>query len=74
MRIVAKKTALLSKRVKAGLSIRQIAKKSCLSPGTYQNIESGNRSARPDTAVKICDALGITFDSIFSIEGAAHDE
>jgi transcriptional regulator with XRE-family HTH domain len=74
MHIYADTKSLRDTRIKAGYSIRQLAAMCKLSLGTYYQVECGYRPARPSTAAKICDALGIDFDSVFTIMEVSHGE
>lgn len=58
---------LASLRIKKGLSLNQLARSTKLNSGVISRIESGAVSPRPETAKKICEALGVEFDTIFSI-------
>jgi len=55
-------------RLKQGLSLRDIAKKTGLTPGVLSKMEHG-RAIMPRSAGKICKALGCDFDSLFDLRG-----
>ncbi|WP_164214450.1 helix-turn-helix transcriptional regulator [Virgibacillus sp. YIM 98842] len=55
---------------KKGYSKRSFARKSGLAESTFIQISNGKQSPRPDTAKKICDALQLKFDDVFTIEAA----
>ena len=56
-------------RIKQGLSMRALAIKAGLSVSSVSKIERGIvKSIRPLSAQKICTALEVPFDTLFSIE------
>lgn len=56
-------------RIRQGLSVNSLAKKAGLSPAAVSKIERGvSRSIRPLSAQKLCNALGMPFDDLFTIE------
>ncbi len=57
---------LLSIRKKAGLTQGEVAEAAGLSDRTYADIERGSVNMRMETALKICQALNITPDVIFT--------
>lgn len=60
-------------RIQHGLSIRGLADKAGVNPTTIHKLEKGLSSPHPNTAYKICDALGVKFDDLFELadkEGA----
>lgn len=61
---------LQAKRVKAGLSIRCLAKKAGVNPATVYKLENRLTSPNPATAAKVCSALGVDFDEVFEIASA----
>ncbi|WP_160676743.1 helix-turn-helix transcriptional regulator [Clostridium sp. C8-1-8] len=54
-------------RITKGLSIRKLAEIAELNPVTIQKIESQSSRPNPSTAKKICNALEVDFDEIFTI-------
>lgn len=57
---------LLSIRKKLGFTQAQVAEKAGLSDRTYADIERGSANMRTETLLRICDALQITPDEIFT--------
>lgn len=56
-------------RIKQGLSMRALAIKAGLSVSSVSKIERGMvKTIRPLSAQKICTALNVPFDTLFSIE------
>lgn len=59
-------------RIEQGMSMSKLALKSGLSVASISKIERGTtQSVRPLSAQKICDAMGIPFDNLFTIETVA---
>ncbi len=54
-------------RAEKGFSITGLARAMKVSPSVVFNIEHG-KSIRPATARKACEALGVAFETLFSIE------
>ena len=54
-------------RAEKGFSITGLAKAMQVSPSVVFNIEHG-KNIRPATARKACEVLGVTFETLFSIE------
>ena len=59
---------LLAIRKKAGLTQAEVAEAAGLSDRTYADIERGSVNMRSETILRICDALHITPDDIFTEE------
>lgn len=57
---------LLRYRKAAGLTQEELAEAANLSARAYADIERGSVSARLDSLLKICDALGITPDDVLT--------
>lgn len=57
---------LLAVRKKAGLTQTEVAEKAGMSDRTYADIERGTVNMRIETILRICDALHITPDEIFT--------
>ena len=55
-------------RKKQGLTQAEVAEKAGLSDRTYADIERGVSSMRTETLIRLCDALHITPDEIFTQE------
>lgn len=72
--IVAKKDVFTKTRVKKGLSLNTIAKIANLHYTTINRIENGKTNVSPETAKKVCDALGLEFDELFNITGSSVEE
>lgn len=53
---------------KVGFSKRAFARECGLTESTLIQISNEKQSPRPDTAKKICDALRLNFDDVFTIE------
>ncbi|MBQ8183160.1 MAG: helix-turn-helix transcriptional regulator [Clostridia bacterium] len=64
MRTIGNK--LLGVRKKMGLTQADVAEAAGLSDRTYADIERGSVNMRTETVLKICDALNITPDEIFT--------
>ena len=56
---MVKNIRLIEKRKNSGLTQVQVAKQIGVSEVCYQCYESGKRTPRVDTAIKIADALGV---------------
>lgn len=52
-------------RIKKGFSQRGLGRAANLSGALINQIENNERNPSPDSAKKICDALGVEFDAIF---------
>lgn len=59
---------LLAVRKRAGMTQSEVAEAAGLSDRTYADIERGTVNMRMETALKICEALRITPDLIFTEE------
>ncbi len=57
---------LFEHRKGQGLTQEQAAEKASVSARTYANIERGNVNMRVSTLLRICKALGITPDDLFT--------
>lgn len=62
---------LLAIRKKAGLTQNEVAELAGLSNRTYADIERGTVNMRVETVLRICMALHITPDEIFTEEASA---
>lgn len=67
MTIKAKTYNMKTTRIKSGMSIKALSKKSGLSTATICKVENGAIVPMPMTAKKICDALEADFDDLFEI-------
>ena len=56
---MVKNIRLIEKRKNSGLTQVQVAKQIGVSEVCYQCYESGKRTPRVDTAIKVADALGV---------------
>lgn len=63
-------TKLLSIRKRIGLTQSEVAEAAGLSDRTYAEIERGNVNMRTETVLKICTALHITPNEIFTQESS----
>ncbi|MGB9866743.1 MAG: helix-turn-helix domain-containing protein [Bacillota bacterium] len=59
---------LIELRIRSGLSQRALAKKCGLSSTYISQLESGDRAPSPRAAKVLCEALGVDFDTLFTIE------
>lgn len=66
MKIGGNQIALM--RMKQGLTLRQLGAMADLSASSIAAIEKGVSLPRPGTAKRLCDALGVAFEDLFSIE------
>lgn len=64
MRVIGNR--LLEIRKKAGLTQARVAEKAGLSDRTYAEIERGTTNMRIETLLRICEALKVTPDEIFT--------
>lgn len=62
---------ILALRKTTGLTQAELAEKAGLADRTYADIERGNVNMRIETLLKICDALGVTPDTILTEENTA---
>ena len=62
---------ILAFRKATGLTQAELAEKAGLADRTYADIERGNVNMRIETLLKICDALGVTPDSVLTEENTA---
>ena len=62
---------ILALRKTTGLTQAELAEKAGLADRTYADIERGNVNMRIETFLKICDALGVTPDTILTEENTA---
>lgn len=60
-------------RIKQGYSIRAISLKAGLNYATVAYLEKAPRSVAPRTAKKLCDALEVPFDEVFSIDSIGNE-
>ena len=67
MHIIPKRLNISMKRLKKGISMRELARRAGLNIGTISNIESKNKNIAPKTAKLICDVLEANFDDLFEI-------
>lgn len=74
MSIIIPKKAVISQRIRNGLSVRGLAEKVGVNPATIVRIEKRYSSPNPSTAAKICAALNCDFDELFEIEEAGRKE
>lgn len=56
--------------LKAGFSLRKLAKKINISSGYVTQIANGVRNPGPKVAKDITDAIGVHFDDVFCIQNA----
>lgn len=66
-KVYAKKEAFVAERLKNGYTLESLAEKTGLTKETIFRIESG-RGVRPKNAAKICAALNLAFDDLFSVQ------
>lgn len=64
--VVADNLALT--RMKKGYSLRKLSKIAQVDYSTINKLENGKQKTTPETAKKICDALGVTFEDMFVVE------
>ncbi len=64
---------LLAARKRQGLTQAETAEKAGLADRTYADIERGSVNMRIDTALKICRALDLTPDEIFTTDDRESD-
>lgn len=57
---------LLAARKRCGMTQAEVAERAGLSDRTYADIERGSVNMRTETALRICQVLGITPDEIFT--------
>ncbi|MCI5690262.1 MAG: helix-turn-helix domain-containing protein [Clostridiales bacterium] len=61
-------TSITEERIKRGKSMSALSESSGLSVAAISKMERGvSRSVRPLTAQKICDGLGVEFNSLFEL-------
>ena len=70
MRTIGNK--LLSIRKRLGLTQSELAERAGLSDRTYADIERGTANMRIDTALRICEALHVTPDEIFTDDNTSY--
>ena len=68
MKIICNSKKLESIRIKKGFSRYALSSKAGLSKMAVQRIEMGAVNPTPKSAKKICDALNVSFEEIFTIE------
>ncbi len=68
MKIICNSKELESIRIKRGYSRYALSVEAGLSKMAVQRIEKGLVNPTPKSAKKICDALNISFEEIFTIE------
>lgn len=61
-------------RIKKGFSQRGLGRATNLSGALINQIENKERNPSPDSAKKICDALGVEFDEIFFTESVCNSK
>lgn len=67
--IIPNSPVIIRKRVLSGLNKSDVAKAAGIPHSSVIRAESG-KSVSPKTAAGICKALGMEFDSLFTIKGA----
>lgn len=67
MKIICNSKELETIRIKKGYSRHSLSIKSGLSKLAVSRIEKGEVNPTPKSAKKICDALEVDFDEIFSV-------
>ncbi len=67
--IIPNSPVIIRKRVLSGLNKSDVAKAAGIPHSSVIRAESG-KSVSPKTATGICKALGMEFDSLFTIKGA----
>ena len=65
-RIVVNPQKMAELRVKAGYSQNSLAKESDTSSALISRLEAGTSNPRPSSAAKICRALNLNFDELFT--------
>ena len=65
--IVVDRQKMVNLRVRAGFTQNSLAKASGTSSALISRVESGSTNLRPSNAIKICRALGVEFDEVFSL-------
>lgn len=60
---------LLFERKRLGLTQSEVAERAGLSDRTYADIERGSVNMRVETALRICKALGVMPNDVFTKEG-----
>lgn len=64
---------LYSVRKRMGMTQSEVAEAAGLSDRTYADIERGSVNMRIETILRICNALHITPDEIFTVENTSSD-
>ena len=64
--VVADNLALT--RMKKGYSLRKLSEAAKVDYSTINKLENGKQKTTPETAKKICDALGVSFEEMFVVE------
>lgn len=65
--ILSKNRRISMIRIQKGLSMRQLAVSAGVNVGTISCIESKPKSVTPQTAKRVCDALGVRMEDVFEI-------
>ena len=69
-RIIVDCGKMIEIRIKSGFTQNSLARASDTSSTFISRLEAGKANPRPSNAVKICKALNVGFDELFSIAGA----
>lgn len=64
--VIKSKSSFVEARLKAGFSMRELARVAGISYGAVFHIEHG-KSVKPSSVRKLCEALHSDFDSLFEI-------
>ena len=64
--VVADSLALT--RMKKGFSLRKLAEAANVDYSTINKLENGKQKTTPETAKKLCSALGVSFEEVFIVE------
>ncbi|TYQ14767.1 UNVERIFIED_CONTAM: DNA-binding XRE family transcriptional regulator [Acetivibrio alkalicellulosi] len=71
--IIVNASKLAELRIKAGFTQNLLAKASGTNVSLISRLEKGDHTPRPDSALKICNALGVRFDDLFEISDESKD-
>lgn len=71
MQISGEKIALF--RLKRGLSLRAVSEISGIDTVTINRLELGKSNPRPKTVKALCDALGASFDDLFTVDNERNE-
>ena len=55
-------------RIKKGYGLRKLSEISEVNYSTINKIENGKQKTTPETAQKICVALGVKFEEVFQVQ------